>query len=186
VGRHGHWGFFPFPLFERLKAGAPEFENITASDWGGNPLSVRRQGAADAARPLRAEYVTGTYFSTLGVGASRGRVLADGDDRTSAPPVLVLSHAAWQGVYGADPSVVGSTLVVEGHAFTVVGVAARGFFGETVRAPAPDIWIPLQQEPMIAGDGSLLHLSRPSWLAVIGRLKRGASIAGMAPRLSAS
>ena len=184
VGRHGHWGFFPFPLFERLKAGTPEFEDITAFDWGGNPLSVRRQGAEDAARPLRAEYVTGTYFSTVGAGAFRGRVLNADDDQPSAPPVLVLSYAAWQGVYGADPSVVGSALVVEGHPFTVIGVAAPEFFGETVRANAPDLWIPLQQEPLIAGGGSLLHLSRPSWLAVIGRLRRGASISGMAPRLT--
>lgn len=58
AGRHGRWGFFSFPLFERLKAGAPEFERITAFDWGGNPLSVRREGAAVGARPLRAEYVS--------------------------------------------------------------------------------------------------------------------------------
>src|SRR5207249_11467566 len=183
VGRHGRWGFFSFPLYERLKAGTPEFEDITAFDWGGNSLSVRRQGTADAARPLLAEYVTGTYFSTLGVGAFSGRVFAPDDDRPSAQPVVVLSHHAWQGVYGADPSVVGSTLVVEGHPFTVIGVAAQGFFGEAVRAYPPDIWIPLQHEPMIAGGGSLLHQSIPSWLFVIGRLRRDASIAGMAPRL---
>src|SRR6266702_1716793 len=81
MGHHGRWGFFSFPLFERLKAAAPEFEDIAAFDWGGTPLSVRRQGADDAARPLRAEYVTGTYFSTLGAGSFRGRVLRADDDR---------------------------------------------------------------------------------------------------------
>src|SRR5439155_17500288 len=150
----------------------------------GNSLSVRRQGTADAARPLLAEYVTGTYFSTLGVGAFSGRVFAPDDDRPSASPVAVLSHHAWQGVYGADPSVVGSTFVVEGRPFTVIGVSAQRFFGETVRAFPPDIWIPLQEEPMIAGGGSLLQQSTASWLAVIGRLRRDASIAGMDPRLT--
>ena len=72
---------------------------------------------------------------------------------------------------------------MEGRPFTVIGVAAPEFFGETVRAYLPDIWIPLQHEPMIAGGRSLLHQSG-SWLAVIGRLRRDASIAGMAPRLS--
>jgi predicted permease len=182
-GRHGRWGFFSFPLYERLKSGAPEFEDITAFG-AGNQLSARRQGAADAARPLLAEYVTGTYFSTLGVGALRGRVFAQDDDRASAPPVVVLSHHSWQGDYGADPEVVGSTLVVEGHPFTVIGVAAPGFFGETVRAHPPDLWIPLQQEPMIAGGGSLLRQSITSWLAVIGRLRPGASISEMNPRLT--
>lgn len=183
-GRHGRWGMFSFPLYERLRAGTPEFEDVTAVGLGGSLLSVRRPGAADAARPLRAEYVTGTYFSTLGVGAFSGRVFAADDDRPSAPPVVVLSHHAWQGAYGADPSAVGSTFVVEGHPFTVIGVAAPGFFGETLRADPPDIWIPLQQEPMIAGGGSLLHQSISPWLFVIGRLRRDASIAGMAPRLT--
>ena len=62
-GRHGRWGFFSFPLYERLKAATPEFENITACGLA-NPLSVRRQRTTDAARPLRAEYVSGTYFIT--------------------------------------------------------------------------------------------------------------------------
>ena len=184
LGRHGRWGFFSFPLYERLKAATPEFEDITAFDWGGNQLSVRRQGTADAARPLLAEYVTGTYFSTLGVGAFTGRVFTPDDDRPSAPPVAVLNHNAWQGLYGADASIVGSTLVVQGHPVTVIGVAAPGFFGETVRAYQPDIWIPLQQEPLIAGGGSMLHQSTSSWLAVIGRIRRDASIAGMGPRLT--
>jgi predicted permease len=182
-GRHGDWGFFSFPLYERLKASSPEFEEITAFH-AGNLLSVRRQGPADAARPLLAEYATGSYFSTLGVSAFSGRVFTPDDDRASAPPVVVLSHHAWQGAYGADASVVGSTFVVEGHPLTVIGVAAAGFFGETVRASPPDIWIPLQQEPLIAGGGSLLPLSTQSWLAVIGRIRRDASVATLGPRLT--
>src|SRR5262249_17531616 len=141
VGVPGRWGFFPFPLYERLKAGAPEFADIAAFDWGGSLLSVRRQGREDAARPLRAEDATGTYFSTLGVGALIGRTFAMDDDRPSAPPVAVLSHQAWQAVYGGDPSVVGSAFVVEGHPFTVIGVAAPGFFGDTLRGDPPELWI---------------------------------------------
>ena len=160
-----------------MKAGAPEFEDITAFDWGGTLLSVRRQGAEEAGRPVRAQYVSGSYFSTLGVGAFSGRLFTADDDRPAAPPVVVLSHRLWQGVYGADPSLPGSTLVVEGHPFTVIGVAAPGFFGETVRADPPDMWIPLQQEPMIAGDGSLLQQSISPWLFVVGRLRDDASIA---------
>ena len=181
TGRHGRWGVFSFRLYERLKAGAPEFEDITAFDWGGTLLSVRRQGAEDAGTPVRAQYVTGSYFSTLGVGALSGRLFAADDDRPAAPPVVVLSHRMWQGIYGADLSVLGSTFVVEGHPFTVIGVAAPGFFGETVRTDPPDMWIPLQQEPMIAGDGSLLQQSISPWLFVIGRLRGDASITGVAP-----
>jgi len=184
VGIPGRWGFFPFSLYERLKAAAPEFEETAAFDYGGSLLSVRRQGEESAARPLRSEYVTGTYFSTLGVGAFTGRVISPGDDRVSAPPVIVLSHHAWQSAYGADPSVVGSIVVVEGHPATVIGVAAPGFFGDTIRADPPDAWIPLQQEPLIAGGRSLLNQSFSPWLFAIGRLRPGASIDGMAPRLT--
>ena len=141
-------------------------------------------GREPCAKPLRSEYVTGNYFSTLGVAAFGGRVFTPDDDRPAAPPVAVLSHHAWQADYGGDPSVVGSTFVVEGHPFTVIGVAPPGFFGETLRSDPPDIWIPVQQEPMIDGEGALLHQSVAAWLRVIGRLRPGASIAGMSPRLT--
>ena len=183
-GLQGRWGMFTFPLYERLEAETPEFEQITAFFAGVAQLSVRRQGVENVARILRAEYATGSYFSTLGVGAFSGRVFESDDDRPSAPPVAVLSHHAWRAAYGADPSVVGSTLVVEDHPLTVIGVAPLGFFGETLRPDPPDIWIPLQQEPMIAGGGSLLHQSTSAWLHVIGRLRQDASIDGIAPRLT--
>src|SRR5882724_474068 len=131
-GPQDRWGMYSFPLYQRLKAEAPEFEEVAAFQAGGARLSVRRQGVESAARPLRSEYVTGSYFSTLGVGAFGGRVFTPDDDRPAAPPVAVLSHHAWQADYGADSSVVGSTFVVEGHPFTVIGVAPAGFFGETL------------------------------------------------------
>ena len=183
-GLQGLWGMFSFPLYGLLEGAAPEFERVTAFSAGIAQLSVRRQGIENVARILRAEYVTGSYFSTLGVGASSGRVFEEDDDRPSAPPVVVLSHHAWRAIYDADPSVVGSTLVVADHPLKVIGVGPPGFFGETLRPDPPDIWIPLQQEPLIAGGGSLLHQSTSAWLRVIGRLRRDASIDGMAPRLT--
>ena len=145
---------------------------------------MRREGSGLAARPLRSEYVTGNYFSTLGVKAFGGRVLSPDDDKPSAPPVVMMSHHTWQAGYGADPSVVGSSFIVEGHPFTVIGVTPPGFFGETLRGDPPDIWIPLQHEPMIAGGGALLHQPVSAWLRVIGRSRPGESTAGMAPRLT--
>lgn len=183
-GPQDRWGFYSFPLYERLKAAAPEFEEVAAFQAGGARLSVRRQGVETSARPLRSEYVTGNYFSTLGVGAFAGRVFTPDDDRPAAPPVAVLSHHAWQATYGADTSILGSTFVVEGHPFTLIGVAPPGFFAETLRSDPPDIWIPVQQEPLIDAEGALLNQSVSAWLRVIGRLRPGASIAGMSPRLT--
>jgi ABC-type antimicrobial peptide transport system permease subunit len=150
-------------------------------------LSVRRERGETAARSLRSEYVTGNYFSTLGVGAFGGRVFTPEDDLPASAPAIVLSHHAWESTYGADPSVVGSTFVIEGHPFTVIGVAPPGFFGETLRSDPPDIWIPMQQEVLIdSAGGALLHQAPSAWLRVIGRLRPGASVAGTGPRLTAS
>jgi predicted permease len=183
-GPQDRWGMYSFALYERLTASAPEFEALAAFQAGAPRMSVRREGVDAAARPLRTEFVTGNYFSTLGVGAFGGRVFTPADDRPSAAPVAVLSHHAWNATYGADPSVLGSTFVLEGHPFTVIGVAPPGFFGETLRGDPPDLWIPLQQEPLIAGEAALLHQTVPAWLRVIGRLRPGASIDGSSARLT--
>jgi predicted permease len=184
-GPQDTWGMFSFPLYQRLKAAAPEFEEVAAFQSGGwASLSVRREGKEAAARSLRSEYVTGNYFSLLGVNSFGGRVFTPADDRAGAPPVAVLSCANWQSAYGGDPSVIGSTFVLEGHPFTVIGIAPPGFYGETLRGNPPEIWIPLQQEPLIEGQTEILHQSAGAWLRMIGRLRPRASIEGIAPRLT--
>ncbi|HYJ96350.1 MAG TPA: ABC transporter permease, partial [Vicinamibacterales bacterium] len=181
----GRWGFYSFPLFEYIKAETPQFEDITAFSTFVGRMSVRRQGVAEAPRPLRTMYATGSYFTTLGVGAFAGRVFTAADDRAAAEPVAVMSYNAWQNLYGGDPSVVGSTLMIEGQAFTVSGIAPPGFFGETLRADPPDLWLPLQLEPLISGAAtSLLRQPMSAWLRVIGRLRADATIEGMDARLT--
>ncbi len=183
-GPQDTWGIFSFPLFERLKKETPEFAEVSAFQAGRSRVSVRRQGKETASRPLPSEYVDGHYFSTLGVGAFYGRVFTPEDDKAGAPPAVVLSHRVWQATYGSDPSMVGSTLVVEGHPFTVIGIAPAGFFGETLESDPPEIWIPLQQEPLMNAEGSLLRQPISAWLRMIGRLHPGATTAGMSPRLT--
>ena len=183
-GAQERWGMYSFPLYERLKAEVPEFDEVAAFQAGGVRFGVRRAGGTAAARPLRSEYVSGNYFSTLGVKSFGGRLLTLEDDKPSSAPVMVISHQTWQSDYGADPSVVGSTFMVEGHPFTVIGVTPPGFFGETLRGNPPDMWIPLHQEPTIAGNAALLRQSISAWLRVIGRLHPGASTDGMEARLT--
>lgn len=183
-GPQDRWGMFSFPLFERLRAELPEFEELTAFQAAGSRVSVRRQDVDMTSRPLRSEYVTGNYFSTLGVGAFGGRMFTAADDTPAAAPAVVLSYHAWQGTYGGDRSIIGGTLVVEGNPFSVIGVTPPGFFGETLRGDPPDLWIPLQKEPLITGDTSILRQPVAAWLRVIGRLRPGATIDGMGPRLT--
>jgi predicted permease len=183
-GPQDRWGMFTYPLFERLKATAPEFEQVAAFQAGGSRFSVRRESVERILLPLRGELVTGNYFSTLGVRPFAGRFFSDSDDRPAAPPVAVLSYRAWRDTYGGDPSVIGSTFVVEGASFTITGIAPPGFYGETLSGDPPEIWIPLQQEPMMRGEASILRQSIAAWLRVIGRLKPGASPEGLSARFT--
>src|SRR6266403_6190802 len=118
------------------------------------------------------------------VGDGGGRVFTADDDTPASPPVAVISHHSWEAIYGGDQSLVGRTLVIEGHPFTVAGVAPPGFFGDTLRNNPPDLWIPIQHEPMVTGANSLLRQPVSAWLRVIGRLKPGATTDGLAPRLT--
>jgi len=184
-GPQDRWGMFSFPLFERLRAEVPEFESLSVFQAAANRMAVRRQGVENAPRPLRSLYVSGNYFETLGIKAFAGRVLSPEDDTPSSAPVVVIAYHAWKGVYGGDPGLIGATLIVEGQPFTVAGITPPGFYGETLRADPPDVWVPLQQEPLIAvGPTSLLRQHISAWLRVIGRLRPGATTEGMDARLT--
>jgi hypothetical protein len=113
-----------------------------------------------------------------------GRLLTPNDDKPGALPAAVLSYRIWQTAYGADPTVLGASFVVQNQPFSVVGVTPPGFYGETLRGDPPDIWLPVQQEPLVDGDGAILRQSFGAWLRVIGRHRPGASVAGIAPRLT--
>jgi hypothetical protein len=182
-GPQDNWGMYSYPLFQRLASNTPEFEQVTAFQAGGWHATVRREGE-QGARALRSEYVTGNYFDTLGVGAFAGRVFTTQDDTPASAPVIVLSHRAWQTIYAGDTKVIGTSFDVDGHPFTVVGIAPPGFFGETLNSDPPDIWIPLQQEVNISGNTSLVRQSVSAWLRAIGRLKPGATTDGMSARLT--
>jgi hypothetical protein len=139
---------YSFPLFEKLKAALPEFEQVAAFQAGAWQFSVRREAVDRLSQSLRGEFVTGNYFSTFLIRSFAGRLISDVDDRPAAPPVAVLSHRAWQTIYGGDPSVIGASYIVERHPFTIIGIAPADFFGETLRSYPPDIWLPLARSKL--------------------------------------
>jgi len=183
-GPQENWGMYSYPLFQRLRAASPEFDEVTAFQATTWQYSVLPAGS-EAAKPLRGEFVTGNYFSVFGIRPYVGRLFSNSDDAASAAPVVVLSHQAWQREWGGDPSAIGSVAMIRSRPFTIVGVAPPGFFGETLRSEPPDFWMPLQQEPLLAGQDSLLRQPVSAWLRAIGKLKPGASTEGMGPRLTA-
>ncbi len=182
-GPQENWGMFSYPFYLRMKAATPEFSELAAFQAGGKMVSVRRGDSDRIAKPLRAEFISGNYFSTFGLSAFAGRTITPSDDKRGAPPAAMLTHRTWQQKYGADRNILGSTLVLDGHPFTIVGITPPGYFGETLRSDPPDVWLPIQQEPTLRGSNSLLpHFQ--AWLRVIGRLKPGATTATLPARMT--
>jgi predicted permease len=119
------------------------------------------------------ELVSGNYFSVLGVNPAVGRLIAAQDVQTDdEAPVAVLSYGIWQRVFGSDPEVAGKNILLNGHSFTVIGVAARPFAGTTVGSPT-DVWLPLSMQPTAIPRMSrgVLHNRNAGWIEIFGRLK---------------
>jgi macrolide transport system ATP-binding/permease protein len=182
VGDNGDFDIFSYDLYLHLKNSAPEFEQLAAMQAGQNGFSVRRGSAL--AKLLQGEFVSGNYFSTLGLGAFAGRPLSESDDTPSAAPATVVSYRAWQTEFAADPSLVGSTISIETKPFTVVGIAPAGFFGDRVTDNPPDLWMPLQSEPYVHGPNSILHHADSNWLYPLGRVRPGTNVGALQAKLS--
>jgi predicted permease len=182
VNDDGDFDIFSYDLYLHLKNSAPEFEQLAAMQSARSGITVRRGNAV--AKPLHGEFVSGNFFSTLGVGAFSGRPLTETDDAPSATPAAVISYRAWQAEFAADPTLVGSTINIQSKPFTIVGIAPRGFFGDRITDVPPDFWMPLATEPYVDGDRALLHQPDANWLYALGRLRPGASITSLQAKLS--
>jgi putative ABC transport system permease protein len=170
----GDWSLFPWEAYKLFRANTPGFENLAALQAGNDALGVRQAGSQAPTATANGEFVSGNFFQTFGVPAWRGRLFTDADDREGAPAVAVMSFHAWQEKYGSDAGVVGSTYLVNGHALTVIGVAAPGFAGaKMVSWGMPDFWLPLTAEPTIDGVAARLKNPRVEWLNLIGRVRPG-------------
>ncbi|MGA9983280.1 MAG: ABC transporter permease [Acidobacteriaceae bacterium] len=170
------WGLFPWEAYRLFRANTPGFQDLAALQAGNAALGVRRAGSEAPPDTANGQYVSGNFFRTLGVSAWRGRLLTDADDQEGAPPVAVMSFHAWVQKYGSNPSVVGSVYQVNGHPFTIVGVAGPSFVGAKMASYGmPDIWLPLTTEPIVDGASARLKNPHVDWLDVIGRVRPGTS-----------
>ncbi len=125
-------------------------------------------------RLMVGQFVTGNYFPMLGVGASLGRTIGPGDNRTSSD-VIVLSAAAWRDSYGSDPQILGKTVLVRGRPMEVIGVAQRGF--DDLGDIPFQYWAPLAALPRLEPGTDVFTSPRSDALRVIGRLRHDISAA---------
>jgi predicted permease len=168
------------PLWEQLRDHQQAFAGMAA--WSDLELNIARGGEARFAQGI---LVSGDFFNVLGVAPMLGRVFTSADDqRGCAAPGAVISYAFWQREFGGDRSVVGRSLTLEGHSFGVIGVTPASFFGIEVGSHF-DVAIPICAEPMVRGGPSFLDQRHDWWLAAIGRLKPGWSLAQATAHLGA-
>lgn len=173
-GDDNAFSLFSWEAYRNFRANTPEFTNLAAMQAGNAPLGVRRAGSQAPADTRNGQYVSGNFFETFGVNPWIGRLFTDADDQEGAAPVAVMSYRIWNEKYGADRSVVGSAFQINGHAFTVIGVAAPGFFGAKLAGGGmPDFWLPVTTELLL--DGATAQLKGPSrnFLDLIGRVRPG-------------
>ena len=171
----GEFSIVSYDLYRHLRDNTKGFEALAAFQAGGTLLGVRRAHDSNAAGTYFGEFVSGNYFAMFGVSAYAGRALTMADDRTGAPPAVVMSYRVWQQKYGLDPSVIGGAFNVNDQTFTIVGVAPPGFYGDTLRSSPPDFFLPLETEPLVKGDSGLLLQGDAHWLDLIGRVQAGQS-----------
>ncbi|MEE8525435.1 MAG: ABC transporter permease [Thermoanaerobaculia bacterium] len=149
-------------------------------------LALEHRGES---RLVMGALVSGDYFTALGVEPDRGRgfCAADRPDTAGAELVAVLSHAAWQRRFGGDPGVVGRRLRLNGHTFTIIGVAPQRFSGLT-RGISPELWLPLGTLSTLrpagpSGPPSAAERRQGRSLWVLGRLAPGVTSAGLEAEL---
>jgi len=126
-----------------------------------------------AVKYLKGVFVSGGYFSTLGVPPTAGRLISTSDDQRGCAPVAVLSYSFWQSHFGGAESAVGSTVSLRAHSFQVIGVAAPRFYGVEVGKDF-DVAMPLCASAPF--DRRNLDSRGRWWLQIIGRIKPGLSL----------
>jgi len=174
-GNDGDFSLFSWEAYQNFRAHTAEFADLAALQAGNAALGVRRAGGSQAQADTRnGQYVSGNFFRTFGVQPWIGRLLSDADDEEGAPPVAVMSFHIWQDKYGSDRSVIGASYQINGHPFTVIGVAAPGFYGAKLAGwGMPDFWLPLTTELLINGATSQLKRANGNFLDLIGRVHPG-------------
>jgi macrolide transport system ATP-binding/permease protein len=159
-----------YPDLRDIQRQAGNLVDIFAYKNGIEGLSQGRR-----ANQIFTTYVTGNYFTTLGIKPALGRLILPSEGKLSgSDPVLVLGYSYWKSHFGGDIGIVGKKVRMDGHPVTVVGVAQKGFRG-VLNELDVQAYLPLNMV-RIEGSGDFLKARDARALFVLGRLRRGVSL----------
>src|SRR6478735_92161 len=169
---------FSYPTYRDIRE-----QNTVFSDAMAFNLALIGLGQKGDTRRAFAAVVSSNYFSVLGVPLARGRAFL-AEEETRNAPVAIASYSSWQ-KHNLDPTVLGSQVLINGRAFTIVGIAPKGFTG-TLQILSPEVWLPLSVYDQVANDfGSkdkaTMEDRNGTQLRIIARLKPGMTAAVAKP-----
>src|SRR5260370_29018246 len=154
---------FTYPQFERFRDRNHSVAGLFGFAYRQTGVSIdgrTEQGLVQLASP--------EYFSTLGIHAISGRVFTASNEGT---PLAVISYDFWKRRFGLDASATGKTVVINGRAFQIAGIAPAGFYGVALDY-AVDVWVPLGLQPQVDGN-SMLAERGPNCVRIIPRFTPG-------------
>jgi predicted permease len=170
---------FSYPMFKDLEKSQAVLTGLAAHRDFGVSLSYEQQ-------PMngRGLLISGSYFPTLGLSPAAGRLLGPADDSTiGANFVVVLSYDFWQSRFGADPSIIGKAMIVNGQTMTIVGIAPKGFFGTSI-SYKPQVYVPISMRHVMSPWFHDFENRRSYWIYLFGRTKPGVTLAQAAVGLN--
>jgi len=171
--------YFTNPLWEEVRGQQDVFSGVFA--WSTDRFNLSQAGMA---RLVDGMWVSGDIFRTLGLKPAAGRLLSADDDRRGCAARAMLSYGFWQQHYGGGASVIGRGIMLNSHAFEIVGVTPSGFFGMDVGMKF-DVAVPICASALFDGRRSRLDARSWWWLNIAGRRKPGIGMAQLRARLAA-
>ncbi|HUK14941.1 MAG TPA: ABC transporter permease [Bryobacteraceae bacterium] len=167
---------FPYSAYQILRANRQMFSTLFAYTYAQN-FNVIARGEAES---TPGGFLSGNYFSGLGVPPAAGRLIGEEDDRSGAPSTVALAYAYWQRRFSGDAGIVGKSILINNLPFTVSGVCASGFFGVDPQTN-PAFYLPIHAMPKMALNPATEERSRFLddhfyWIEMMGRLRPGVSM----------
>jgi predicted permease len=167
------------PQWEQIRDGQQGFSGMLA--WAPEQINLARGGEIRQANVL---WVSGGFFEVLGVKPQAGRSLSAADDRRGCAGAAVISDSFWRKEFGGSPGILQKAMTLGGHPFDVIGIAPPEFFGVEVGRTF-DVAIPICADPIIHSENPFQDARRVWWLALMGRLKPGWTLARATAQLEA-
>jgi predicted permease len=172
VSRNGSGWYWDYPDLKDLRESATPLQDVAG--WKDRSGTMATEGGGEE---VALTYVSANYFRTLGVVPVMGRAFEEAEDvGPGQHPVVVVSYEMWQEGFGGDPGIVGRTVTLNRTPYTVIGVAPEAFQSHLALQEPRDFWLPLMQEPWIAGEDPATRDRDAMWLQALGRLSEGATL----------